>query len=1177
MKMLRNQIIVSPGAGGARPGTGHVSRVAGPADERSSHGIRVGAIDSVATTQIPNPLSAPAKSFSKAGGNGPLEKAGQSSSANIPPGAGFVCSYCDRVFTTKTGRGVHERARHKTEVFASREVTDKLKRKRWTDEERSVIAEAEARLLRQRVPPGEILGELAKLFPSRTKESLKRARYTEKYKQILKQVSQEEVEQQQSVEGGVSIHQEGRQLENMPGEKRVTGTQARKAKDKVAREKEPQEAGDRRKDPQGEANSDRPLTRQAKKLAKMQEDEKNSDDGNRRCSMVSGDHQEDKDNQLEDSGLSSLVSVVRGIARSDLDQSSEPASKVEHQKEKDSSLTNAWRCTTQREVDNLFRRWLRNKFGREDKKVKKRVVRRKRDLGSCNRATRRRVLRAKWLNAYERDGARTARKVIEGMDLAGIAGYPKGTLQFWRGLYETSHPVDPTFKPTGKTSTALYSEIVRPFTLGEVGAHLKGMRQGAKGPDGVGLEQIRNPKRLPEIVEWFNLFLRSGFFPVVLKRFQTTLIPKVSNPQKPGDFRPISVGSFLRRLFTGILAKRMRIVFTSIEQRGFKPEEGCAIHLHTLKALVHDNIENRKDLSYIFLDVAKAFDSVNHETMLGALSAAGLPSQMVKLVACLYRGNTTVIKGLADHRPLKIKRGVLQGDPLSPLLFNLVMEEVRKNLSPRIHATLGTTPVNALLFADDVVLLAQTTEGLQANVNKFTEGLRRFGLQLNARKCAASHIRHNRKRKRWYVAMKEVILAQDVPVRNLNIGESYKYLGSQVAVGGKSPSCEEDLTVKLDRISRCCLKPQQKLEILTRNLIPSLLYPLEFNVANEGQLVKADRLIRKSVRKWLHLAHDTPIPMYHALVRDGGLGVPSLRTRTKRLRYQRLERLGKLDKQDRILDALRSSEYWSKLAKRSAKEAGEGEVEIKDRNGERKLWAERLYATADGTGLRNHSNGSGYRSRFVTNGLKLSGKEFVSAIRVRCNNLPTLSRQSRGRQVERGRNCPACRNRPETLNHLVQVCSRTDGMRTKRHNTLVSFVTRRLRKNGLAVLSEPHIPVKRTHCKPDIVAYDPKKKKAYIWDPSITSDQFDMDASNKVKIEKYNCREVKDYCVGRFGEIIEYDIRGVIIDWRGAWHTASWQALTNAGVPAMLLEMMSFRTLKASAAMFYNTRRRTDT
>lgn len=161
---------------------------------------------------------------------------------------------------------------------------------------------------------------------------------------------------------------------------------------------------------------------------------------------------------------------------------------------------------------------------------------------------------------------------------------------------------------------------------------------------------------------------------------------------------------------------------------------------------------------------------------------------------------------------------------------------------------MGTTPINALLFADDVVLLAQTTESLQANVNKFTEGLGKFGLQLNARKCAASHIRHNRKRKRWYVAMKEVILAQNVPVRNLNIGESYKYLGSQVAVGGKSPSCDEYLTVKLCRISKSGLKPQQKLKILTRNLIPSLLHPLKFNVP--------------------------------ALVRDGGLGIPSLLTRT---------------------------------------------------------------------------------------------------------------------------------------------------------------------------------------------------------------------------------------------------------------------------------------------------------
>lgn len=1069
--------------------------------DRSSRDIMGGVTGGVATPKLSkNPSGACAKKNIARGNGSPGQD--DQSPAEVVPIEEFRCRHCVRVFSTPRGRGVHERRAHAAAVISSREETDALKKRRWTDEERTVIAIREVELERSGTSSEAILGVLASEFTGRSREALKRARYTSEYNWILR---------------------EARLDTNV----RTSEFQGRLTRSKSRARAQSDTAG----------NVARKETRHPA-----------------------------SDNVTE--GLQEAQETISGSPSRNGDS-------VTGESDAQAQRKTGEAC--QKEIDNEFRRWLRSRFGRKDKgRPKGRgEVKLQNRGGFKNRAQRRNVERARWLKAYERNGARTARLVLEGKDLAGDAGYPKGTLGFWRNQYETSVPVD--LIQTRPAPEARFDSLMTPFTNDEVKAHLKGMRRGARGPDGVELKDLRNPERLPEIVDWFNRFLETGHFPALLKRFSTTLIPKVERPQKPGDYRPISVGSFLRRLFTGLLAKRLRIVDVAAEQRGFKKQEGCAIHLHTLKALIKESISRGKDLSYAYLDVAKAFDSVNHEAMLSALSSAGLPNQLVKLVGSLYRGNTTMVKDLQPHKAIRVNRGVLQGDPLSPMLFNLCMEKVHQTLSPKFSASLGSAKINSLLFADDVVLLAQTAEGLQANVNNFTEGLGRFGMRINISKCASVHIRHNRKRKRWYVAKEPKIQVIGKQVKNLLIGESYRYLGCKIdSCGSGGAPDTAGLALKLGRIGKSFLKPQQRLEILNRNLIPALLYSLEFSDSNGGRLEIADKLIRKAARRWLHLAHDTPTAIFHSKVGDGGLGIPSLRTRVQRLRFQRTTRLGNVQDPDRILIALRSSEYWTDMVARISKSVGVPGEEFRSMEEERKLWASKLYASCDGKGLEHHWNAGGYHSRWVANGLKLSGKEYVSAVRARCNNLATRSRKCRGRQVEKGRNCPACRTRPETLNHLVQVCGRTHDWRIKRHNIVVDYLATRLRKNGLKVRKEPRIPVGNSFLKPDIVAYDKRKLKLYIWDPSIVGDQVQMEGRSDQKAAKYDGPQIRSYCSETFGEVAVTETSGLILDWRGAWAPGTWKTLNSAGVPPALLEMLSFKLCKMAASMYYCTRRRTD-
>ena len=82
-----------------------------------------------------------------------------------------------------------------------------------------------------------------------------------------------------------------------------------------------------------------------------------------------------------------------------------------------------------------------------------------------------------------------------------------------------------------------------------------------------------------------------------------------------------------------------------------------------------------------FLDLAKAFDTISHDLFAKGLVRLGVPTQFIKVVENLYDGATTTFATAnGETRQIKINQGVKQGDPLSPVLFNVSRSHV---LQPR--------------------------------------------------------------------------------------------------------------------------------------------------------------------------------------------------------------------------------------------------------------------------------------------------------------------------------------------------------------------------------------------------------------------------------------------------------------------------------------------------------------
>ncbi|NWX39447.1 PO21 protein, partial [Steatornis caripensis] len=114
----------------------------------------------------------------------------------------------------------------------------------------------------------------------------------------------------------------------------------------------------------------------------------------------------------------------------------------------------------------------------------------------------------------------------------------------------------------------------------------------------------------------------------------------------------------------------------------------------------------------------KAFDSVSHLHIITALKQKGVDDHIIALIKNLYYNITTYLdlkEGQSD--PIGIRVGVKQGDPMSPLLFNLSIDSLICKLEEEGYGyKCEVGEVTTLAFADDLVLLSDSWEGMEKNI-----------------------------------------------------------------------------------------------------------------------------------------------------------------------------------------------------------------------------------------------------------------------------------------------------------------------------------------------------------------------------------------------------------------------------------------------------------------------------
>ncbi|KAL0006060.1 hypothetical protein SO802_013621 [Lithocarpus litseifolius] len=220
-------------------------------------------------------------------------------------------------------------------------------------------------------------------------------------------------------------------------------------------------------------------------------------------------------------------------------------------------------------------------------------------------------------------------------------------------------------------------------------------------------------------------FLNNGNMLPEINHTNIVLIPKVKDPEKMSDFRPISLCNIIYKIISKVLANRLKQVLPHIISPtqsaivlGRLITDNVLVAYETLH-LMHARQKGKKGSLALKLDISKAYDRVEWQFLQKIMEKMGFLAVWIeRVMSCVTTSSFSILVNCKPYGMVHPSRGIRQGDPLSPYLFLLCAEGFttlldKAELEGRISGVSicrGAPRASNLLFADDSLLFCQATQ-----------------------------------------------------------------------------------------------------------------------------------------------------------------------------------------------------------------------------------------------------------------------------------------------------------------------------------------------------------------------------------------------------------------------------------------------------------------------------------
>ena len=388
---------------------------------------------------------------------------------------------------------------------------------------------------------------------------------------------------------------------------------------------------------------------------------------------------------------------------------------------------------------------------------------------------------------------------------------------------------------------SLQTKLDDPITVVDLQFALKDLKNNkASSFDRISNEILKTSGKICKDVflHLFNSIGKSCFYPSPWKKDILHPIHKANEKDDPNNFRGISIASCFGKLYIKILKNRLQNFldennFISRNQGSGKKMSRTSDHLMVIQFLIDKIVKGEKKKLYAcFVDVKKAYDCTSRELLLYKLMTEyGIGGNFLKILQAMYDKHEVYVR-VSDGllQPIQTTVGLKQGCGISPLLFNLFIDKITsifdKTCDP---VSLAGEDLSSLLWADDLVLVSSSPEGLQNCINKTFAFYDDLGLELNTKKTKVLIFNAR--------GLKLTNHTFSVGGCNLEIVDNYQYLGIKLKPSGSLQFATGDLFDKANRawfaISNVLyqhkkLAVKKALQLFDSLIRPILLYAAEF-------------------------------------------------------------------------------------------------------------------------------------------------------------------------------------------------------------------------------------------------------------------------------------------------------------------------------------------------------------